>query len=75
VSWQTRWHTGNLNGFEATYTFSDDDIPYMRWVRLLYVGTHQYWLVAEAPAIASSTSLQVMLDALMLTFRPDDQML
>jgi hypothetical protein len=75
VSWQARWHTGNLNSFEATYAYSDEEILYLRWVRLLYVGAHQYWLVAEAPAIANSTSLQVMLDALMLTFRPDDQVL
>jgi hypothetical protein len=73
VSWQARWHTGNLNGFEADYTYSDEDIVFMRWARLLYVGTHQYWLVAEAPAAANSTRLQTMFDAMMLTFLPDDQ--
>jgi hypothetical protein len=73
VSWQAHWHTGSLNGFEANYTYSDDDIVLMRWVRLLYVGTHQYWLVAEAPAMADSTILRQMFGAMMLTFRPDDQ--
>ena len=73
ISWQARWHTGNLYGFEANYTYSADEVIYMRWVRLLYVGTRQYWLVAEAPAAANSTRLQTMFDAMMLTFQPDDQ--
>jgi hypothetical protein len=75
VERQSRWYSGNITGFEARYTYSDDesDTAIAGWMRLLYVGTQQYWLVAEAPSAAEFDSLEPMFLAMMLTFRPDDE--
>jgi hypothetical protein len=74
VSQQALWQSGNLTAFEAEYTYTGTDVVFSRWVRLIYVGTHQYWLVAEAPAAIASGSLRPIFETVMLTFRPDDQM-
>ena len=73
VSRQSLWQSGNVTVFEAEYTYTDTDVVFSRWARLMYVGTHQYWLVAEAPAAIVPGSLQPLFQTIMLTFRPDDQ--
>jgi hypothetical protein len=75
VQWQAHWTDGNVTGLEAGYTFRDDsaDTTTARWVRLLYVGTQQYWLVAQAPSTAEFDRSRLMFAAMMLTFRPDNQ--
>ena len=74
VQWQSRWSAGNARGFEAIYTFHyNGDNPTLRWVRLIYVGTQEYSLVAEAPSTEEFESLQPMFNAMMVTFRPDDR--
>lgn len=73
VQWQAHWINSNVTGFEAMYTYHDGDTVTKRWMRLLYVGTQQYWLVAEAPSIAEFDSLKLMFGTMMLTFHPDDQ--
>jgi hypothetical protein len=50
IEWQMQTYAGNVLAFDARYTYRPDgsDIEAERWVRQLYVGTWQYWLVAEA---------------------------
>jgi hypothetical protein len=73
--WQARWRSGNVSGFDARYTYQDynNDASSERWVRVLFVGTKRYYLVAEAPAGAQFNSLEPMFLAMMVTFRPDDR--
>lgn len=74
VVWQARWFNANVAGFEAKYTYRDTDTAMVRWVRLLYMGSRQYYLIAEAPLAADSATVQSAFLPMMLTFHPDEQL-
>jgi hypothetical protein len=71
VQSEERWRDGETLGFDARYTYFDSDpsLVTRRAVRLLYSGSRQYYLVAEAPAGADFERLQPAFTAMMLTFK------
>jgi hypothetical protein len=72
VEWQARWIDGNAVGFEARYSyFIDGEELISRWVRVQYIGTARYTVVAEAET-AALDRLQPDFLTMMVTFRPDD---
>jgi hypothetical protein len=73
VQWQARWRSANVIGFDARYTYSDGDALSMRWMRALYVGTRQYFLIAEASSPEEYDRMSPLFLAMMVTFRPDEQ--
>jgi hypothetical protein len=73
VEWQDRSREGNVTAFDARYTYEDGDNTVWRRVRLLYAGTRQYWMVAEARSEAEYDSLQPMFLTMLVTFRPQEQ--
>lgn len=74
IQWQMQTYAGNVLAFDAQYTYQDEgnDIEAKRWVRQMYVGAWQYWLVAEASSPEEFDRLESDFLAMMVTFRPDD---
>lgn len=70
----SRFWSDNISGLDGRYTYQDGDTRISRWVRLLYVGSRQYYLVAEAPATADSEEAQSAFLTMMVTFHPDEQL-
>jgi hypothetical protein len=74
IEWQSRTYVGNMLVFDAQLTSRDDtsDVEAKRWVRQIYVGTRQYWLVAAASSPEEFAILEPDFLAMMVTFQPAD---
>lgn len=70
IEWQARWWKGGAFGLEAHVTAREGDQETTRWVRMLYAGTRQYSLVAEAPEYEFQANYPSFL-AMMMTFWPE----
>lgn len=71
IEWQDTWVAGTLIGLEAKYTLSDGEAKRKRWVRLLYEGKRQFYVVAQGASPEAYDYWLPMLNEMMMTLQID----